>query len=197
MDRATAFDLVHRRLGDSHIFAHCLATEACMRALASKLDQDPDLWGTTGLVHDLDLDVCGDDLTHHGEIGARVLEGAGAPSAMVHAVRAHNDKAPRETLLDHALWVVDPTTGFITAAALVRPSRSTCDLGVSSVRKRMKEQRFAAAVNRDQIRACEALLGLDLDTFLGICIAAMDGVRDAIGLGGAGGTAADPARHPG
>ncbi|MBN1336040.1 MAG: HDIG domain-containing protein [Deltaproteobacteria bacterium] len=184
MDRTAAYALVHSRLGDSHTFAHCLATEACMRALAGRLGQDVDLWGVTGLVHDLDLDVCQDDLSQHAEIGARVLEAAGAPAEMVHAVRAHNDKAPRESLLDHGLWVVDPTTGFITAAALIRPSRSTRDLSVSSVRKRMKEQRFAAAVNRDQIRACEPLLGLDLDTFLGLCIGAMDGIRDAIGLGG-------------
>lgn len=184
MDRSTAFALVRSRLGDGPTLAHCRACEACLRDLALRLGHDPDLWGLAGLTHDLDLDECADDMTRHAEVGARVLEAAGAPPEVVHAVRAHNDQAPRESLLDQALWVVDPTTGFITAAALIRPSRSTADLSVQSVKKRMKEKRFAAAVDRDQIRACTPLLGLELEEFLGICLGAMDAVRDEIGLGG-------------
>lgn len=184
MTRDDAFALVRGRLGDSATFAHCLACEACMRALAAHLGEDAELWGLTGLVHDLDLDECEGDPERHALVGAEVLGRAGAPEPVIRAVLGHNNKIPRETRLEKALWVVDPTTGFITAAALIRPSRSTADLGVSSVKKRMKDKRFAAAVNREQMRACEAELGLDLDAFLGICLAAMDGVRDAIGLGG-------------
>jgi len=139
----------------------------------------------TGLVHDLDLDECQYDAERHAVVGAGVLEERGAPPEMVQAVLGHNDKAPRETRLAKALWVVDPTTGMITAAALIRPSKSTSDLKVKSIKKRMKDKRFAAAVNRDQIRACEEQLGIELGEFLELCRAAMDGVRDEIGLGGA------------
>jgi len=182
--RDEAHALVLDRLGPGNTTSHCLATEACMVALAKHLGEDPELWGLTGLVHDCDLDECADDPERHAVVGAEVLRAAGAPPALIQAVLGHNDKAERVTLLDKALWVVDPTTGMITAGALIRPSRSTSDLSVKSIKKRMKDKRFAAAVNRDQIRACEAQLGLSLDVFLGICLAAMDGVRDELGLGG-------------
>jgi uncharacterized protein len=183
--RDAAYALVLERLGLGNTLSHCLATEASMRALAVRLGEGPDLWGLAGLVHDCDLDVCADDPQRHAVVGAEVLRGVGAPEALVHAVLGHNDKVERTSLLDKALWVVDPTTGMITAAALIRPSRSTADLKVKSVKKRMKDKRFAAAVDRDQIRACEALLGLDLTEFLTICLQAMDSVRDDLGLGGA------------
>lgn len=184
MERDAGYALVRSRLGDTPLLAHCLACEACMRDLALHFGQDPDLWGLAGLVHDLDLDECEGDMERHARVGAQVLAGAGAPDAVVHAVLAHNDKVPRESLLDRALWVVDPTTGFITAAALIRPSRSTRDLTVSSIRKRMKDKRFAAAVNRAQILACAEEIGLEPDFFLGLCLAAMDRVRASLGLEG-------------
>ena len=184
--RAAALQLVLGRLGTGNTTNHCLAAEACMRALAEQLGQSAGLWGLAGLVHDCDLDECADDPERHALVGALVLREAGAPEELVHAVLGHNDKVERTSLLDQALWVVDPTTGMITAAALIRPSRSTADLSVKSIKKRMKDKRFAAAVDRDQIRACESLLGLTLDEHLSICLAAMDGVRDQIGLGGSG-----------
>jgi putative nucleotidyltransferase with HDIG domain len=185
MDRQQALDLVRSRLGEGPTFFHCLACEACMAALARRLGEDPELWALAGLVHDLDLDECAHDLERHARLGAEILAAHGAPDEVVHAVLGHNDKAERVSLLDKALWVVDPTTGFITASALIRPSRSTSDLSVKSVKNRMKEKRFAEAVNRDQIRACTSL-GLELDELLGICLAAMDGIRARIGLEGLG-----------
>jgi putative nucleotidyltransferase with HDIG domain len=184
LTRAAAYQLVLGRLGLGNTLSHCLATEACMRALAVRLGGDPERWGLAGLVHDCDLDVCADDPERHGLLGAELLRAAGAPEDVVHAVLGHNDKVERSSLMDKALWVVDPTTGMITAAALIRPSRSTGDLTVKSIKKRMKDKRFAAAVDRDQIRACEAQLGLDLGEHLGICLQAMDTVRDELGLGG-------------
>ncbi len=185
MQRQEALELMRARLGRGPTAAHSLACEACMRALAARFGEDVELWGLAGLTHDIDLDECADDPARHALVGAEVLRAAGAPAAVVDAVLGHNDKAPRVSRMARALWVVDPTTGFITATALIRPSRSTADLAVSSVRKRMKDKRFAAAVRREQIAACEAELGLGLEQFLGICLRAMDGVRDEIGLGGA------------
>ena len=182
MTRDQAFEIVHGRLGDSHLFRHCLATEACMRALAERFGEDADLWGIAGLVHDLDLDECEGDMERHGQVGAEVLRHQDAPEAVIEAVLGHNDKAARASLMARALWVVDPTTGMITASALVSPSKSTSDLTVRSIEKRMKDKRFAAAVNRDQICACEEALGLCLDDFLSICLGAIDSVRKDIGL---------------
>ena len=181
MQRQEAYDLVYGRIGGTHLMGHSLACEACMRALALRLGQDEDLWGVTGLVHDLDLDECQDDMERHARVAAAVLAERGAPEELVHAVLAHNSKVERLSLLDKALWAVDPTTGMITAAALIRPSRSTRDLKLKSIKKRMKDKRFAAALDRDQIRACSEL-GLELDEFLGICLRAMDAIRVALGL---------------
>lgn len=185
MRRDEAFELVRSRLGDGPTTAHCLACEACMRALAARFGEDPELWGLAGLVHDVDLDECANDPARNALVGAELLRRLGVPEPIVDAVLGHNDKAPRLSRMAKALWVVDPTTGFITATALIRPSRSTSDLPVASVKKRMKDKRFAAAVKREQMAACEAELGVGLEEFLALCLAAMDGVRDAIGLGGA------------
>lgn len=184
MKRDEAFELVRGRLGDSATLAHCLACEACMRTLAARFGQDPEVWGLVGLVHDLDLDVCQGDGDRHTLVAAEVLRERGVGEDVVGAVLGHNDKAKRESLMDKALWVVDPTTGFITAAALVRPSKSTRDLTVKSIKKRMKDKRFAAAVEREQIRACKSELDLELEEFLAICLEAMNGIRGDIGLAG-------------
>lgn len=167
------YHLVLARLGEGPTFDHCIATERCMAALARRFGEDAELWGLTGLVHDMDLDACEPDLSNHTLIAKHVLERIGAPREMITAVLAHNDKAPRTTLLDKALWVTDPTTGMITATSLVLPSRNVADVQVTSVKKRMKDKRFAAAVNRDQIRACETELVIPLDEFLELCIKAM------------------------
>jgi predicted hydrolase (HD superfamily) len=173
MNRDTLFQLVSSRLGEGPTLAHSVATERCMRALAERFGEDVDLWGMTGLAHDLDLDECEPDLSNHTLIAREVLEAAGAPQQMVAAVLGHNDKGPREDLLARALWVVDPTTGMITATSLVLPSKNVADVQVKSVKKRMKDKRFAAAVNREQIKACETELGIGLDDFLHLCISAM------------------------
>lgn len=182
MNRQEAFDLVQSRLKDGPTFKHCLACEACMRALAQRFGEDPDVWGLAGLVHDMDLDETENDRERHSVVAAEILSARGVSGDVVQAVLGHNDKAPRMTTMARALWVVDPTTGFITAAALVRPSHSTADLEVPSIKKRMKDKRFAAAVSRERILACEAELGIGLDDFLGLCLHAMDAVRSDLGL---------------
>ncbi|MDJ0765424.1 MAG: HDIG domain-containing protein [Myxococcota bacterium] len=183
MTREEAYELVRGRLGMTPTLHHCLATEACMRALADRFQEDVATWGLAGLVHDLDLDECQHDMARHALVAAEVLRKKGVNENIVHAVLGHNNKVERTSLMDKALWVVDPTTGFITAAALIRPSKSTADLTLKSIKKRMKDKRFAAAVDRDQIRACESDIGLQLDDFLSICLQAMNAIRQDIGLG--------------
>ena len=182
MTRDEAYALVKKRLGDTPTLGHVLACEACMRSLAHRFNQDVETWGFAGLVHDLDLDECANDPARHTLVAAELLRASGVGEPIVQAVLGHNNKAERTTLMSKALWVVDPTTGFITASALIRPSKSTSDLTVESIKKKMKDKRFAAAVNRDQIRACERELDLSLDEFLAICLGAMDAIRNDIGL---------------
>jgi hypothetical protein len=153
-----------------------------MRAIATRLGEDPDLFGLAGLVHDLDLDVCENDLDRHALLGAEILRERNAPEEVVQAVLGHNDKAERTTVIAKALWVIDPTTGMITASALVSPNKSTVDLRVKSIKKRMKDKRFAANLSRPQITACKDELGLPLDDFLKICLDAMNTTRNQIGL---------------
>jgi len=168
-------------MSTEHLLSHMIATEACMRALASHLDEDEELWGLTGLVHDIDLDEVQGDPVRHGIVGAGWLEEAGYPADLVAAVRCHAGHGEPETALDRALVAVDPTTGFILAAPLIRPDRKIAGLRVKSIKKRMKEKRFAANVDRDRIRSIESL-GVTLDEFLPICLGAMQAVSDEIGL---------------
>jgi putative nucleotidyltransferase with HDIG domain len=179
--RDEAWAYVTSRLSTEHLRSHLLATEACMRALATRLGEDGDLWALTGLVHDVDLDEVGGDPARHGIVGAGWLAEAGYPPELVAAVRAHAGHAQPVTLLDRALIAVDPTTGFIVACALVRPERNLASLKLKSIRKRMKEKRFAANVDRDQIRGIEAL-GVPTDEFLSLCLDAMRGISGELGL---------------
>jgi putative nucleotidyltransferase with HDIG domain len=179
--REEAWDLVTSRLKTEHLRNHLLASEACMRALASRLGEDEELWALTGLVHDIDLDEVEGDAGRHGIVGAGWLEEAGYPSELVSAVRIHAGHGEPSSRLEKGLVAVDPTTGFLVAAALVRPDRSLESLKLKSIRKRMKEKRFAANVDRDQIRSIEAL-GVPVDEFLSLCLEAMRSIRERIGL---------------
>ncbi len=181
MTREQAWALVTSKLETQHLRSHMLATEACMRALARRLGEDEDLWGITGLVHDLDLDVVGNDIERHGKVGAEWLLLAGFPEDVASAVRVHAGHGEPSTRLEKGLVAVDPITGFIVAAALIRPDRKLATLDASSIRKRMKEKRFAANVNRDQIRSVEAL-GVTTDEFILLSLEAMRGISGEIGL---------------
>ena len=111
-----------------------------------------------------------------------MLEGLGVDSGSVHAVLAHADKAPRESRLDKSLWVVDPLTGLIVAGALIKPEKKLSAIDAQFVINRMKEKGFARGANRDQIRACDAELGLPLDEFIAIGVKAMQSISGELGL---------------
>ncbi len=180
--REQAWELVQERLTTAHLRAHVLATEACMRALARRLGKDQDLWGITGLVHDIDLDDVAGDPERHGVVGAGWLEELGYPAELVQAVRVHAGHGQATSDLDRALVAVDPATGFIVAATLVRPDKSIAGLSLRSVTKRMKEKRFAANVDRAQIGSIEAL-GIPTDELIQMCMEAMRRIAGPLGLG--------------
>jgi len=184
MNRDQYFEELKKRVHDENLIKHMLAVEAVMKALAEKLNQDKDRWGITGLLHDIDYEVTKNDSEKHSLIGAEWLKEMGLPDDLVYAVRVHNERhcLPRISLLDKALYIVDPLTGFITAVALVRPDKKLASVELKSMKKKFKEKSFAAGADREQIKLCETELNLSLDEFLEISLKAMQGIADELGL---------------
>jgi putative nucleotidyltransferase with HDIG domain len=182
MDHAAALTLLQSHVKTRNLVKHCLACEAVLGALARRLGEDEATWRLAGLVHDIDYDQTVNSPEAHAVIGAKLLEEAGVDSGIVHAVLAHAEKAPRESLLDKALWVVDPLTGLIVAAALIRAEKKLAAIDTQFVLNRMKEKSFARGANRDQIKACEQELGLPLEEFVGIGVRAMQEISGELGL---------------
>jgi putative nucleotidyltransferase with HDIG domain len=189
--REDAYSLMIEWTQSESLRRHMLASEAAMRAYARRFGQDEDLWGLAGLLHDFDYDRH-PSLAEHPSVGTAVLEEQNYPSEVVYAIRTHADYLglPRDNLMDKALFAVDEMTGFITAAALVRPDKSIMSLSAKSVRKRMKDKAFARPVSReDLVRGAEEL-GLDLDDHIDFVIEAMRGIAPELGLSGEDGGSA-------
>jgi len=177
-----ALNLLKANVKNNNFVKHCLACEAVLEALAARLGEDEQTWRLAGLLHDVDYDRTSDSPENHARIGAETLREAGVDSQIVHAVLAHNDHAPRESSLDKALWCVDPLTGLIVAAALIRSEKRLSAIDTQFVLNRMKEKSFARGANREQIGACEQELGLPLEEFVGIGVEAMQDISDDLGL---------------
>jgi len=185
MRREEALELLHENLKAENLRKHCYATEAVMRRLARDLGEDEELWGLAGLLHDLDLEICGNDMSAHGETAARLLAERGVPPEVVEAVRMHNAEGlglgERATVFQHALAAAETVTGLIVAAALVLPEKKLSGVKVKSLRKRMKEKAFARGARREVIMECEQA-GFDLDRFLSLALEAMQEISDRLGL---------------
>lgn len=185
MDRASAWGLLTEYTQSESLRRHALAVEICLRAYARKLQQDEDLWGATGLLHDFDYEQYPSP-QQHPFVGNQVLRERGYPEQLTHAIMAHADYSgvPRESLLDKALFACDELSGFITATALVKPSKSIQEVDAKSIRKKMKDKAFARGVNRDDIIKGAAELGVDLDEHIDFCIAAMKTIAPQLGIAG-------------
>ncbi len=183
MNRTEALIAVRQNITNENLVKHMLATEAIMRALARRFGENEEEWGLAGLLHDIDLGIIGDDMSVHGKRGAEMTRQLGASYAICHAIICHNGAhgEPFQTLMDKALFCADPLTGLITAAALVRPEKKLAFVEAKSVRKRFKEKSFAAGANREQIAKCSEI-GMELDDFIALGLAAMQGVADSLGL---------------
>lgn len=185
MERTEALELLKAHVKNDKMIAHCLASEAVLRALAEHLGEDIEQWGLAGLLHDLDVEITNADPRTHALEGARMLEEKGVDADVVEAIRLHNEEAAyegsRHKPLHHALAAGETITGLITATALVYPDRKVASVKPKSITKRMKEKAFAASVNRDTIRECEKL-GVSLQEFVEISLNAMKKVGPEIGL---------------
>jgi putative nucleotidyltransferase with HDIG domain len=184
MDREEALDSVTENVANPNLVKHMLAVEAVMKALAKRFGENEQEWGLTGLLHDIDVELTGGDMKTHSRLGADMVRDLGGSEAMAQAVLTHNQAhgfAP-QTRMDKALICADPLTGLITATTLVRPDKKLEGVEVSSVKKKFKETRFAAGVNREQIAACSTLLGIELDEFIDIGLKAMQDIAAELGL---------------
>jgi len=183
MNREETIDSIKANVENENSVRHMLATEAIMRALARRLEEDEDEWGLTGLLHDIDVELTEGDMDAHSKLGADLAKELGASEAMAHAILRHNEMhgVPLETKLDKALFCADPLTGLLTAAALVRPDKKLAGLEAKSVMKKFKEKSFAAAVNRQQIDQCGEI-GLELDEFVELGLQAMKEIAADLGL---------------
>ena len=183
MDRDEAWELLCEYTQGEGLRKHGLAVEGIMRHFARKHGEDEQSWAIVGLIHDFDYERYPDE---HPQRGSEVLRERGLPADSVQAVLAHGDHlgVPRETLMAKTLFAVDELAGFITAVALVRPSKSLHDVKLSSVKKKLKDKAFARAINRDDIAKGAAELGIELDELIGEAISGMQAVADELGLAG-------------
>ncbi len=185
MTRTDAILLLRQYVKNERMIAHCLASEAVMRALAKRLNQDQEKWALAGLLHDLDVEITQGDMRVHSMETARILKEYGLEYDILEAIMLHNEDAehnrPRQTVFQHALAAGETITGLISATALVYPDKKLENVKAKSIKKRMKEKAFAASVNRETIMECEKA-GLSLDDFIEISLDAMKEIATDLGL---------------
>jgi putative nucleotidyltransferase with HDIG domain len=164
---------------------HVLGVEAAMRAYARRYGEDEELWAATAILHDLDYERHPDLETGHPRIALELFEEKGYPRELIGAVAGHATYlgVPRETRMAKALFAVDELTGFIFAVALVRPT-GIVGMTPKSVKKKLKQPSFAAAVNREELRNAAADIGEDFDQHLAFVIAALEPRAEELGLSG-------------
>ena len=181
--RQATWDLLCLHTKTDGLRTHALAVEAAMRHYAQHFGEDVEHWGRVGLIHDFDYEQH-PSAEEHPYVGAEMLRKHNWPESDVECILSHADYTgvPRTTRMAHTLFAVDELCGFVTAVALVRPSRKVADVEIKSVKKKMKQKAFAAQVSRDDIRQGALALGLTLEEHIGHVLVAMQGSARALGL---------------
>ena len=185
MNREEAMQIVREFIKNENLIRHMLAVEAAMQDYALQFDEDPSEWGIVGLLHDFDWEIH-PTLESHPQEGAPLLRERGVSEKFIRCILSHADHTgvPRESNMELALMACDEITGLVTATALVRPSRSVHDVKVKSVKKKWKDQRFAANVNREEIQKAVGAIGVDLWEHVGSIIQSMQRIAPELGLDG-------------
>ena len=185
VDRDGAWSLLNEYTQNPSLIKHALAVEVAMRAYAARCGEDEGLWGNVGLLHDFDYERWPEP-ENHPQKGSQILREAGYPEELIYAIQAHATYLglERRSAMDRALFAVDELCGFISAVALVRPSRSVLDVKVSSVRKKWKQRSFAEGVSRDDIELGARELDVELDEHIGFVLEALQARAAEIGLAG-------------
>jgi len=169
---------------------HALAVEACVRAYAQKSGVDEELWGITALLHDFDYERWPNASHHpteeHPYAGSLILREHGYPEEMIHAILGHANycNVPRTAPLDRTLFACDELSGFLTACALIKPSKSIHEVEAASVKKKLKDKAFARGVSREDVYKGAEELGVPLEEHIAFCIEAMRSAAAQLGLAG-------------
>ncbi|MCB0065457.1 MAG: HDIG domain-containing protein [Caldilineaceae bacterium] len=187
--RTEALSLLHEWVDSESLRRHMLAVEAAMRAYARHYNEDEELWGLTGLLHDLDYERHPDmDDTENGHprTELRLFREHNYPTKLIHAVEAHATflGIPAESLLDKALLACDELTGLIQACAYVRPDRDIRSVQVKSVKKKWKDKAFTAAIDRQENMHFIEQLGVPFDEHVERVLTAMQGIAEELGVAG-------------
>jgi uncharacterized protein len=181
MQRNKAITLLKQYVKNEKMIAHCLASEAVMRAMARRLGEDEERWGLAGLLHDLDVEFTAQDMKQHAMETVKILREKGIEEDILEAIMLHNEDAAhgrgRSEKFHHALAAGETITGLITATALVYPDKSVQSVKPKSILKRMKEKAFAASVSRENIMECEKV-GIPLSEFAELALEAMKTMGD-------------------
>jgi putative nucleotidyltransferase with HDIG domain len=191
LSRDTALSLLEDWVQSASLRRHCLAVEASMRAMATARGADEDLWGITGLLHDMDYERYPDAETGHPRMAMAELERLRYPPEMVRAVASHADylHISRDSDLEKSLYAVDELSGFVVACAYVRP-QGIHGMTPKSVKKKLRTVAFAAAVNREDVHRGAEELGVELDEHIAFVIGSLEARADELGLHGSAGAPA-------
>ncbi len=183
MTRDEAMTHLKQYVTNKNLLKHMIAAEVVMARLAGHFGENAELWGLAGLLHDIDYDQTKDDPASHSKVGADILTSLGLPGEVVYAVKVHNEYhgLPRKSLMDKALYAVDPLTGLIVAGALIKPEKKLAAIDTAFLLNRFTEKSFAKGANREQIATCSEL-GLSLEEFLGLGLEAMQANHRELGL---------------
>lgn len=183
MTREEGLKLVQEKIKNENLIKHCLAVEACMRALARHFGENEEQWSLAGLLHDIDYEETKNDPDKHSILGVEMLEKLGLDKEICEAVKTHNERhgIKPESKMAKALYSVDPLTGLIVASVLVLPSKKIADLTAENVLNRFKEKSFARGANREIINKCSEI-NLTLEQFTETCLKAMQGIAEDLGL---------------
>jgi len=165
IDRETALPLMESKIKNINLRKHILAVESAMIKLADYFGEDKNIWGLTGLLHDLDYDETAKQPEKHSFITELWLAEYNLPAEMIYAIRCHPGHAVCKSKMDWALFTSDPATGFLVACALMHPSKKLINIDADFILRRFKEKRFAAGASREAMAACSNL-GLELGEFM-------------------------------
>ncbi len=184
ISRDESLNLLKQYIKNERMYAHSIASEAVMRAIALRLGEDEHEWGTAGLLHDIDVEVTNADMKTHGLKAAEILNEKGYKQEVIEAIKMHNEEASgliRSEKFHHALAACETITGLIFATTMVYPDKKLSSVKAKSITKRMREKIFAASVNRETILECEKI-GIPIDEFAEISLKALQEISGELGF---------------
>jgi putative nucleotidyltransferase with HDIG domain len=181
MNREEALELVKAHLKNKNLVKHSLAVEACMRGMARRLNQDQEKWGLAGILHDLDYEITEKSPELHTTQTVKILEEKGVAPDIIRTIQAHCGQVECQNEMEWSIYSIDPLTGLIIAATLMHPSKKLREVDVDFVKRRYKEKSFARGARREDIEQIKNI-GMDLDEFISICLEAMQGIHQELGL---------------